>query len=279
LTHETYDPAAHYDRVTEAWGSLLGDELHYGVFDTGDESLAAATAALTERMIEAAELRAGVGVLDVGCGTGAPACELARRFGARVVGITTSVVGASAAAARARSEGVDELARFEVRDGRSTDLPDASFDRVWALESSHLISDRAGLVAECARVLRPGGLLVLCDIVRMREIPFGEVRQRMDDFITLRAAFGDAHMEPLERYVEWSEAAGLVVEQREDLTAATLPTFARWRTNATRNGDAVAAGLGAEGLEAFVRATEILEGFWHDGTLGYGRFTARKPAG
>ena len=34
-----YDPAEHYDRVTEAWLLLMGDELHYGVFARGDETL------------------------------------------------------------------------------------------------------------------------------------------------------------------------------------------------------------------------------------------------
>ena len=55
-----YAPAAHYDRVTEAWGLLLGAELHYGYFETGAEELAMATAALTDRMIAAAYLRPGL---------------------------------------------------------------------------------------------------------------------------------------------------------------------------------------------------------------------------
>ena len=43
---ESFDPASHYDRVTPAWADLLGDELHYGIFRTGTESLSEATAAL-----------------------------------------------------------------------------------------------------------------------------------------------------------------------------------------------------------------------------------------
>ena len=39
----TYDPASHYDRVTRAWTLLLGEDLHYGVFERGDEELAVAT--------------------------------------------------------------------------------------------------------------------------------------------------------------------------------------------------------------------------------------------
>ena len=38
VIEDNFDPAAHYDRVTEAWRLLLGQDLHYGVFATGSES-------------------------------------------------------------------------------------------------------------------------------------------------------------------------------------------------------------------------------------------------
>lgn len=275
-----YDPAAHYDRITEAWALLLGEELHYGVFSDGDEPLAVATAALTERMIEAADLQPGHGsplrVLDVGCGSGAPACELAQRFGVEVVGITTSAVGVRAARHRAADRGLDRVT-FEERDGTDNRFPDGSFDRVWVLESSHLMRDREALVAECARVLRPGGRLVLCDLIRRREISFLEVRERRVDFATLRTAFGDAHMESLAFYAAAARGEGLSVDRVDDLTSATLPTFDRWRANAEQHRDKVVAMIGAEDVAAFVRSCDILEAFWRDGTFGYGLVSAVKP--
>jgi 27-O-demethylrifamycin SV methyltransferase len=277
VTSIDYDPAEHYDRVTEAWALLLGAELHYGVFDTGDEPLPVATAALTARMIEAAQLEPGLEVLDVGCGSGAPACTLAQRFDVRVVGITTSAVGVTTARARADAAGLSTTTSFDQRDGTNNEFPDESFDRVWVLESSHLMRDRDRLISECARVLRPDGRLVLCDLTRQREIPFLEVRARRADFVTLRKAFGDAHMEPLSYYTTVAEASGLVVDRADDLTQLTLPTFDRWRANAAEHRAAVVAAIGADGLEDFERSTEILEAFWRDGTLGYGLFAAAKP--
>lgn len=271
-----YRPAEHYDRVTEAWRLLLGDELHYGVFDAGDEPLPVATAALTSRMIEGAQLRPGLDVLDVGCGTGAPACRLATEFGVAVLGITTSEAGVAAATQRAAALGLP-AARFEVRDGMDNGLPDQSFDRVWVLESAHLMRERDQLISECARVLRPGGRLVLCDLLRHREIPFAEVRARNRDFVTLRAAFGDAHFEPLAYYVDAAQRYGLAVDRADDLTGPTLPTFDRWRANAARHRDETAAVLGEESYEAFVRSCDILEAFWRDGTFGYGLIAASKP--
>ncbi|GAB2478992.1 methyltransferase domain-containing protein [Jatrophihabitans fulvus] len=273
---ETYDPATHYDAVTEAWRLLLGEELHYGVFATGDEPLPEATGELTRRMTEAARLRPGLRVLDVGCGSGAPAARLAREHGVEVVGITTSAVGVETARSRIAAEGLDGVS-FEQRDGIDNGFPDASFDVVWALESAHLMRERERLIAECARVLRPGGRLVLCDLTRHRTIPFSEVRERRKDFVVLRTAFGDAHFEPLDWYTAIAADHGLVVDVVDDLTQSTLPTFARWRANADRFRNEVERLIGADGRDAFVRSCDILEGFWRDGTFGYGLFAADKP--
>lgn len=273
-----YDPAAHYDRVGAAWQLLLGDELHYGVFEHGDERLEQATGRLTDLMVAAAELRPGLSVLDVGCGSGAPACRLAAECGVTVVGITTSAAGVAAATARARRQAQPGV-RFALRDGTDNGFGDESFDRVWVLESSHLMRDRAALMRECARVLRPGGRLVLCDLVRHREIGFAEVRARRAEFGTLRAAFGDAHFEPLDTYAALARAHGLDVELATDLTGPTRPTFDRWRANAHRHRTAVRAGIGRDGHAAFLRSCDILQRCWDDGTFGYGLIAAVKPAG
>jgi 27-O-demethylrifamycin SV methyltransferase len=272
------EPAAHYDRVTEAWRLLLGEALHYGVFERGDETLDDATQALTDRMTAAARFEPGQRVLDVGCGTGEPARHLVATQGVQVLGITTSQVGVDIANQRARDEGIADRASFEVRDGTDNRLPEASFERVWVLESSHLMADREALLSECARVLRPGGRLVLCDIIRRREIPFREVRNRMDDFIVLREVFGDARMESLDVYGDLAGRAGLTVESADDMTDITRPTFDRWRANLVEHRERVVRLLGEDGAAAFERSTHVLEGFWRDGTLGYGLFAAVKPA-
>jgi cyclopropane fatty-acyl-phospholipid synthase-like methyltransferase len=272
----SYAPGSHYDRVTAAWTLLLGQELHYGVFSIGDEDLSTATGELTRLMIEASRLEPGLEVLDVGCGTGAPACRLAADHGAHVTGITTSAVGVEAAAARAAAEGLEGQVRVEQRDGMDNGFRDESFDRVWALESSHLMRRRDKLVAECARVLRPGGRFALCDIVLRRNLPLSQVRRLREPLALLRDVFGDARMEPLETYAELATASGLEVDEQTDLTAATRATFARWRENAERHQDEVVAALGRDDWQCFVDAAGVLEQFWDDGVLGYGLLAAWK---
>ena len=238
---EDYDPAAHYDRVTEAWGMLLGDELHYGLFFTGDETLSrprcAHSAMITERRCALAA------VLDMGCGSGDPACRLAEQHGGRArdhherdrreLPRSRAVRGSLARAGAGSSSGT-VLHR----------LADESFDRVWVMESSHLMPDRAALIRECARVLRPQGRLVLCDLIRRREIPFLELREKRHEFAILRAAFGAARMDPSEEYARLAEARRARGRPRQDLTAPTRPTFARWKANSTTPSEVTRSSAG-----------------------------------
>jgi 27-O-demethylrifamycin SV methyltransferase len=274
-TTSSHEPAAHYDRVHSAWRLIMGEEFHYGYFATPETPLPSATSALTEQMLNRAAIKPGERVLDVGCGTGRQSCDLASDLGASVLGITTSAEGVAAATELARTRQLD-AARFEQRDGTANGLDDASFDVVWVLESSHLMRDRHALLSECVRVLAPGGRIVLCDLIRKREIPFLEVRSRRGEFATLRAAFGDAHMEPLEQYVATLEQLGMTVTDAEDISEQTLPTFAAWRANVAAHEPEVEGLLGRSGVDEFVESTHVLEAFWLDQTLGYGILSAVK---
>jgi 27-O-demethylrifamycin SV methyltransferase len=194
-----------------------------------------------------------------------------------VVGITTSEEGVRAAQARAAREGLSDRATFEVRDGMDNGLPSATFDRAWVLESSHLMRQRDKLIAECARVLRPGGRIALCDIVLRRKLEIPDVIRLREPLSLLREVYGDARMEPIDEYRRLLEANGLEVLYDLDLTERTKPTFAAWRANAERYHDQVVELIGEADHLAFARSCDVLEGFWEDGTLGYGLVAARKP--
>ena len=270
-----YQPATHYDHVHEAWRLIMGEEFHYGFFESPDTPLARATAALTEQMIMRARIGPGDRVLDVGCGTGRQACDLAETHGASVLGITTSASGVTAATALAADRGLDR-ATFEQRDGTDNGLESGAFDVVWVLESSHLMRDKDALLRDCVRVLAPGGRMALCDIIRKRDIPFLEVRHRREDFALLRRAFGDAHMVPLEEYASSLAACGMTITDATDISLPTQPTFDAWRANVDTHEDRLHELIGDEAITDFVESTHVLEAFWKDETLGYGILAAVK---
>jgi ubiquinone/menaquinone biosynthesis C-methylase UbiE len=97
-------------------------------------------------------------VLDVGCGDGTYAVELAER-GARVRAVDPSEP--MLAAARARAEGCGARIAFEKGRAQALPLPDASVDLVVAVTVLCFVDDIDPVFREIARVLRPGGTLVL----------------------------------------------------------------------------------------------------------------------
>ena len=275
---DTLDPKFHYDRVIPAWNLIMGNDLHYGYYAHGEESLAHATLAMTECLADAVGDLSGQVVLDVGCGTGGPACDLARAYACEVVGISTSEIGIEHARKRSAGARLSERVTFRLGDGMDNGFGDDRFDCVWVMESSHLMHDKKKLLAESARVLKPGGRFVLCDVMLTRQVPFADVIARRADFSLLDQTFGKARMEQLHTYSALAEDAGLVVDQARDLTSETLPTLPAWRDNAITHKSAVIRFIGEEGWRAFTRSCEILEAFWRDGTLGYGLISGTRLA-
>ena len=100
-------------------------------------------------------------VLDLGCGVGASISYLASRTPLRAVGVTLSPVQAKAAAAHVESVG------GTVHCASFLDLPleSQSVDVAYAIEAFVHAPDPARFFAEAARVLRPGGALVVIDDV------------------------------------------------------------------------------------------------------------------
>lgn len=270
-------PDIHYDNITQAWRYLMGDSFHYGYFEPLDAPLDQATQALTQRMADLGELKAEHRILDVGCGIGAPALHLAERIGCHVRGISTSEVGVATARERAAARGLEQRVSFELRDGMANEYEDRSFDRVWVMESSHLMPDKAAMIRESARVLKPSGRIVLCDIIMHRELALPDVMKRAKAFDLLRVVFGRAKMATLSAYREWFEQAGLEVLHCDDISRQAAPTFANWKQNSERYRDEVIALVGEGPLADFSRACDELERMWEDEILGYGMLAAEKP--
>lgn len=104
---------------------------------------------------------AGMHILDVGCGDGVLAAELARR-GAVVTGIDSSSRMIAAARRRAREHGVDVT--FYVATAQELPFAPDAFDTVVAVTALCFVADAAPVLGEMTRVLRPGGRVVIGEL-------------------------------------------------------------------------------------------------------------------
>jgi SAM-dependent methyltransferase len=129
------------------------DEFHLG----GRE----ATQALAEFM----PLRAGMHLLDIGCGIGGPARYFAER-GCQVTGVDLTEEFVLAAARLTRLVKLDQKVEFRHASALELPFPAATFEGAYEIHAGMNISDKAGLFREVARVLKPGARFAIFDIMR-----------------------------------------------------------------------------------------------------------------
>jgi cyclopropane fatty-acyl-phospholipid synthase-like methyltransferase len=118
----------------------------------------------TRELAERAGLKAGMTVLDLGCGIGGPARTLAAEYGCTVTGIDLVAEYVKAAEMLTAQVGLSDRVRFRHGDMAEMPFDDESFDVVWALHTTMNVEGKAGLLSEVARVLKPGGLFAIYEV-------------------------------------------------------------------------------------------------------------------
>ena len=181
-----------------------------------------------------AHLRAGMDLLDVGCGPASITADLAERVApGRVVGLDAADGALEAARATLRERGLSE--QVEVASGDVMTLPfeDASFDVVHAHQVLQHLADPVGALAEMRRVTRPGGIVAVRDAVYSAMTwfpePAGMEQWRSVYMATARANGGEPDAGG--RLLSWAREAGFA-----DVTASAstwcyaTPTDRAWQS-------------------------------------------------
>ena len=100
---------------------------------------------------------AGKRILDIGCGVGGPAMEMARTHGAEVTGIDLEAPLIERATASATKAGLQEQCTFQCVKAGPLQFSDKTFDIVVSSGAVTQTDDKASMFGEILRILRPGG--------------------------------------------------------------------------------------------------------------------------
>ena len=241
------------------WEMLMGEQIHVG----GESE--------TRVLAKHAGITASSVVLDVCSALGGPARQLAGTIGCSVTGLDATSKMHDEAVRRTKLAALE--GKVSHRLGNALDMPfrAASFDVVWGQDAWCYITDKARLIRECARVLRPGGVVAFTDWVETG--PMSD-----EQWTALNAFMVFPYLETLDGYVSLAESAGLTVVAREDLS----PDFARHvqmylDALTDRHRAAIVAGYGQPMYDEVERGLTM----WRDasaaGQVGRGRVIARKP--
>ncbi len=105
-------------------------------------------------------------VLDIGCGLGGAARYIAAHFGCKVTGIDLTPEFIAVANTLTELTGLQDKASFEVASALAMPFEDETFDAAITLHVAMNIPQRAALYAETARVMKPGAILAIFDVMK-----------------------------------------------------------------------------------------------------------------
>ena len=157
-----YDHAAtakeYYDLCSEFMVFGWGESLHFAPLSP-QESLEDSKIRHQRLMIAKLEMSEGIAVIDVGCGIGGPMRRVVREAGVRVLGVNSSEVQLETARALTAEAGIEDMVDYLACSFMDMGaIPNDTFDRGYAIESTCHAPDKTGAFTEIYRVLKPGAL-------------------------------------------------------------------------------------------------------------------------
>lgn len=198
-----------YDRISHAY-DLISDAGERKAREKGEQAL---------------DVQAGERVLEIGYGTGNTMLHLAAAVGesGTVAGIDVSTGMQEVATRKLDANGFADRVQLSVGDARKLSYEDNSFDAVFASFTLELfpLEDIPAVLAEVARVLKPGGRL---GVVSMATVLEGEKSSSLEKtYVWMHQHFPHiVDCQPID-VVRFVEEAGLAIEQKVEMAIWTMP--------------------------------------------------------
>jgi SAM-dependent methyltransferase len=240
----------------------------------------------------AIKVRPRAAVLDLWCGAGGPAIYLAQQTGCRVIGIDPSVDNVRRARAAAAAAGLKNQAYFFSGTLTTIPMPTASFDAIVSHDAFFPVENKLRLLANCSRLLRPGGRMAFTALVD-RDHLVGQLERSTQLIWSLataetlhanRCGILDESMgiaQPLltaDDYRAITTLAGLHVLAADDLTASLRVVSGRWSAALLLWEEELIAELGQAPFEHLRATTGQLAEWAVQGLIGQIRLVAGRES-
>lgn len=185
--------------------------------------------AATERFLEQMNIGPGHSVLDVGCGLGGASRFAAQRYGCRVSGIDLTQEYVAAGNTLCSWVGLGDDICLEQGDATALSYPDETFDRAWMMHVGMNIGDKRTLARELYRVLRPGGIVGIFDVMRTGE---GE----LEFPVPWASGPGGSALATPDQYKTALETSGFRIISERNRSDFALEFFAKMQARASSAG-------------------------------------------
>ena len=226
--------------------------------------------AATDALARHAKINKSTHVLDLCCGLGGPARYLAYHHGCRVTGVDMNTDRLAGAVRLTERTKLQDRVLFHHANALQTGLADETFDVIVSQEAFCHIPDKKTLIAECVRLLKPGGCIVYTDILARNSMT-NEIRSRLENEMVF------SELSTLEQYCHLLEEKGCQVVEVEDLSddwaQILIDRLAMYRSLKEQT----VSSFGLAHFQKWDRTYSFFVDLYRSGELGGGRFVAHKP--
>lgn len=269
VTEDYYDSEDADTFYSTVWG---GEDLHIGIYDNSRDIREASAETVDRMAAMLPTLNAETRILDIGAGYGGSMRRIVQRTGCQAVCLNISETQNDTNRHKTHRAGLAD--KIRVVHGVFEDIPekDGSFDVVWSQDAILHSDQRAAVLGEVWRVLKPGGHFIFTDPMQADDVPEG-VLDPVYERLQLNS-LGSPRF-----YREAAEALGFEVVAQEDMAEHLRTHYDRVREDLVANYDKLReSGASAAyldrmivGLENWVKAADA-------GHLAWGIQLFRKPA-
>jgi ubiquinone/menaquinone biosynthesis C-methylase UbiE len=273
LTAKSNAPAAvgHYDANYHNFQTELYEQIRHEAGDNIGQSSWTNTEE-QDKCLAWLSLSPGKTLLDVACGSGGPVLRIAEITGCSVVGIDVHRDGVANANSLAAQRNVASRAEFQVEDAtRRLPFADSSFDAITCIDAINHLQDRRGVIADWARLLKPGGRLLFTDPTTITgPLTFEE--------IAVRSSIGKCLFVPTGYDEQVMTECGLRVLVREDATENMAQIAQRRAAARAKRSEDLRKIEGNESYEGQQEFFTVAARIARDRRLSRFLYVAEKPA-